>query len=161
MASRWLSHDRKETMYIFCYQRSRLWVLAFGATFFILLLTLFRSNLHSIRHPIGSSTPHPPPSIDSNHWPPPKQNGPNRPSGPCVGPRGLRIGHPRSQDLAHGVSLTNITYPVPEFGSYDALGLPQTWMTFSQRYGPYGYGEDEESYPFMKADWISVNWGKL
>ena len=145
------------------YHRSRVWILACCVSFTILLLLIFQTNFRLIPHPFRTpSSPPPPPILNTHHWPSQKHGGASKPSGPCVGPRGTRIDKPNTQDLAHGVAnLANTSYPVPTYGSYEALGLPQTWMTFSQRYGPYGYGEDEKSYPFTKVDWNSVNWGQL
>lgn len=52
-------------------------------------------------------------------------------------------------------------YPMPWTGSYEALGLDQTWMTAEGRYAPYGYGEKTDKYNRTKVDWSKVDWGKL
>lgn len=52
-----------------------------------------------------------------------------------------------------------IDFPNTTYGSYEAVGLEKTWLSFDQRYGPYGYREEEEDYHFEKADWSSLNWG--
>jgi hypothetical protein len=41
------------------------------------------------------------------------------------------------------------------------LGLEKTWLSFDQRYGPYGYGEQEDSYGFPRVDWKTLDWGRL
>jgi len=47
-------------------------------------------------------------------------------------------------------------------GSYKELGIDQSWMTVDGRYGPYGYGEeDEETYNRTRVDWDNVSWGDL
>ena len=80
----------------------------------------------------------------------------------CRGARGGLLSDPSSDDLPRPVfDLPNTTYPEETWGSYDALGIEKSWMTIDQRYGPYGYGEDEEGYNFTKADWSTVDWGKL
>lgn len=53
-------------------------------------------------------------------------------------------------------------YPTPFVGSYTELGLDQSWMTADGRYGPYGYGEeDEASYNRTRVDWDKVDWADL
>jgi hypothetical protein len=53
-------------------------------------------------------------------------------------------------------------YPKPLGGSYEVLGLKQTWMTADDRYGQYGYTHgDNVIDPRSPVDWNSVNWGQL
>lgn len=77
---------------------------------------------------------------------------------------------PQSEDLPHPldelhsagyVDEADDEYPTPTYGSYDAIGLHKTWMTFGQRYGPYGYREEKADYALTRVDWSAVNWGKL
>lgn len=80
----------------------------------------------------------------------------------CRGPRGGRLNDIGSQDLPTPLhSLNNISHPNPTTGSYDEIGLEKTWLSFEQRYGPYGYGEQEDSYAFPLVDWEMTDWGKL
>ncbi|KAK3317273.1 hypothetical protein B0T19DRAFT_288775 [Cercophora scortea] len=79
---------------------------------------------------------------------------------PCYGPRGQFLSRSPDDEL-HPVTL-NITYPIPLTGSYEALGLDQTWMTPDGRYGPYGYGEhNATTYNRSRVDWDRVDWGQL
>ena len=55
----------------------------------------------------------------------------------------------------------SIAFPRPVGGSYEALGLPQTWYSPDARYGPYGYGEDAPDYNRSKVDWENANWAHL
>jgi hypothetical protein len=52
-------------------------------------------------------------------------------------------------------------YPRPFVGSYEALGLSRTWMTVADRYGPYGWRDDDPTYNKTKVDWSSTNWAAL
>jgi hypothetical protein len=36
-----------------------------------------------------------------------------------------------------------------------------SWMTADDRYGPYGFGEDDPSYTRSRVDWDTVDWGNL
>lgn len=80
----------------------------------------------------------------------------------CKGPREGRLDETDSADLPRSLhSLSNISYPIPTTGSFDELGLEKTWTTFEQRYGPYGYGEQETGYEFPRVDWNTTDWGML
>ena len=100
-----------------------------------------------------------------NHEPRPTEGSsyaPNAPTIACVGPRGGRLDEPGTPDLPQAVSqLSNVTFPRTTAGSYEAIGLEKSWMTFDDRYGPYGYGEKKRKYGFPKVDWDEVNWGSL
>lgn len=106
----------------------------------------------------------PPPPLPQYHDFPPEilQSLPQQEFSSCVGPRGLSLDHPRSKDLPRPTfNLKGVDYPEPTYGSYTELGLDQTWMTFSQRWGPYGYGEEEDDYAFTKVKWDQINWARL
>lgn len=80
----------------------------------------------------------------------------------CRGPGGSLLDVRGNRRLTRMVyDLPNITYPHATTGSYTAIGLEKSWMTFDDRYGPYGYGEDSEDYEFGRVDWDEVNWGML
>ncbi|EGP84722.1 uncharacterized protein MYCGRDRAFT_75467 [Zymoseptoria tritici IPO323] len=84
----------------------------------------------------------------------------------CKGPRGLRLDDRDSRDLQRPLKALpgalNVTiFPRPTIGSYEELGLEKSWMSFAQRYGPYGYGEQETSYDFPRVNWNKVDWGAL
>lgn len=84
----------------------------------------------------------------------------------CKGPRGLRLDDRDSRDLQRPLkalpgALNNTVFPRPTIGSYEELGLEKSWMSFAQRYGPYGYGEQETSYDFPRVNWNKVDWGAL
>lgn len=55
----------------------------------------------------------------------------------------------------------NIAYPEPLSGSYKETGIQQTWSTFEGRYGPYGYGEGNETYDRGRVHWGEVDWAHL
>lgn len=62
------------------------------------------------------------------------------------------------------MSLTDVcitAYPVPFVGSYEALGLQKSWLSMDGRYGPYGYGEEKDSYDRKKVVWHTIDWGHL
>jgi hypothetical protein len=108
-------------------------------------VTVDKPSKPSNRRPIQEQQP-PPANIDAQ----------------CRGPRGRLLSDPSTEDLLRPVhSLPNVSFPEPTFGSWDVIGLEKAWMTFDQRYGPYGYGEEEESYNFTLVDWASVDWGAL
>ncbi|KAK3049292.1 hypothetical protein LTR09_009470 [Extremus antarcticus] len=138
------------------------WTLACCLTIFLGLLLLFQptallpSPFH-FKHGVA-------PPLPVYHDEPPRvlRTRPASLKPFCVGPRGYRIDDPETQDLPYPTyNLSGIDYPEPTYGSYTELGLEQSWMTFSQRYHPYGYRENEDSYPLSKAEWSSVNWGRL
>lgn len=52
-----------------------------------------------------------------------------------------------------GDELDGVSIPPPTYGSFEALDLPETWMTFDQRYGRYGYDNETLSDALRKADW--------
>ncbi|KAL1845333.1 hypothetical protein VTK73DRAFT_658 [Phialemonium thermophilum] len=78
---------------------------------------------------------------------------------PCYGPRRRLLSESPDDELrsAH----LDIPYPVPFIGSYDELGLERTWMTPEDRYGPYGYGEEDDDYGRERVSWDAVNWARL
>ncbi|KAK4554400.1 hypothetical protein LTR86_008608 [Recurvomyces mirabilis] len=80
---------------------------------------------------------------------------------PCPGPRGVFVNDLHSQDIPHPAQLRNVTFPDTTTGSYDALGLKKNWLTISERYGPYGYGEDRASYNRTPVTWSKIDWGAL
>lgn len=64
--------------------------------------------------------------------------------------------------MAALTTLRRTAYPTPFVGSYSELGLDQSWMTADGRYGPYGYGEeDETTYNRSRVAWDKVNWARL
>lgn len=79
---------------------------------------------------------------------------------PCKGPRGKLLSE-SDDDQIHPVHYTNITYPPTLSGSYEALDLDKSWLTAAERYGPYGFREDEEDYGRSRVDWSTVNWAEL
>lgn len=79
---------------------------------------------------------------------------------PCLGPRGELL-HKSEDDQLRPLKIENATYPEPMSGSYKALGIEQTWFSADGRYGPYGFGEEEEGYNRSRVDWGSVRWGAL
>ena len=132
----------------------RRWIVAGCFTFIVGLLLATRPYLH-----------------EHLHFQPPKYHHNRLPKGhnvaavveePCRGARGTRLDDPASEDIPHPTyGLLNTTYPEPTFGSYDALELERTWMTFAQRYGPYGYGEDTNDYNLTRVNWFAKDWGRL
>ncbi|KAG9252550.1 uncharacterized protein F5Z01DRAFT_625554 [Emericellopsis atlantica] len=76
---------------------------------------------------------------------------------PCVGPRGNLTDD--QNDDALRFSDLDTEYPTPFIGSQRELGLKRTWMTASDRYGPYGFTttNDARSQP----DWDKVSWANL
>ena len=154
-------------IYSFSFQRFafRSAVLA-GSTLIAIYVFLFLSKPH------GS-----PGSRLSRFNPFSKPYHPDAPRIPCVGPRGKlliesaddqlqsrSLDHRRWTVLVLSASLLTIqaAYPRPLGGSYEALGLDQTWMTADGRYGPYGYGEEGiVNYSRSQVEWDSVNWGSL
>jgi hypothetical protein len=142
-------------------QRSRIWTIACCTCIFLGLLLLIQpaSLLPLPFH--SAPPPEPPPPVYHSESPQILQY-PAQSLGPCRGPRGSDLQHPASEDTIHPVlDLPNVTYPQPTYGSYKELALEQSWMTFSQRYGPYGQGEDDDSFNATKVDWASVKWGQL
>lgn len=85
-----------------------------------------------------------------------------KPRRSCLGPRGKLLDDEFAEDLPHPVRKlhSDVTFPEPTTGSYETLGLDQSWLTFDERYGPYGYGEESPEYRFSKANW-ELDWGKL
>jgi hypothetical protein len=79
---------------------------------------------------------------------------------PCYGPRGQLISESYDDQL-HPAQYDNLTYPPPLSGSYEALDLDKSWLTAAERYGPYGLGEDEETYTRSRVDWSTINWADL
>ena len=78
----------------------------------------------------------------------------------CVGPRGKLL--PESDDdKLRPLQFSNVTYPEPMTGSYDALGIEQTWFSADGRYGPYGLNEGEDEYGRSRVDWSTIKWGAL
>lgn len=78
----------------------------------------------------------------------------------CIGPRGRLISE-SNDDQLHSTQFENLTYPPPLSGSYEALNLDKSWLTAAERYGPYGLGEDEESYTRKRVDWSTIDWAEL
>ncbi|KAL1303234.1 hypothetical protein AAFC00_006649 [Neodothiora populina] len=130
------------------------------------VLTAFTTSLYLL-----SSTPshvfeHPPshkPELEYKQqyleWQWPRPNFPSS-AVPCRGPRG-RVLAESEDDQIRPFPAENVTYPEPMMGSYDAFELEKLWFTASGRYGPYGFGEDQESYNRSKVDWKGVRWGAL
>lgn len=64
-------------------------------------------------------------------------------------------------DQLHPVNFEDIPYPRTLSGSYEKLGLDQSWLSASERYGPYGYGEERDDYNRSRVDWNQTNWANL
>ncbi|KAL2148060.1 hypothetical protein VTI28DRAFT_116 [Corynascus sepedonium] len=79
---------------------------------------------------------------------------------PCVGLRGLALGAKENDDNVVE-RIIDIPYPRPFVGSHESMGLGQTWMTAAERYGPYGWGDDKESYGRKKVTWNLTDWAAL
>jgi hypothetical protein len=79
---------------------------------------------------------------------------------PCIGPRGKLMSESYDDQL-HPTQYEDFTYPPPLSGSYEALDLEQSWLTAAERYGPYGLGEDKETYTRSRVDWSTISWGDL
>lgn len=80
----------------------------------------------------------------------------------CRGPRGLPLEEGLTEDLPRRtLELPGHRYSNATYGSYEALGLQQSWMTFEQRYGPYGFNEVDQAYNFSRVDWSKVDWADL
>jgi hypothetical protein len=79
---------------------------------------------------------------------------------PCIGPRGKLISESYDDQL-HPAQYEDFTYPPPLSGSYEALNLEQSWLTAAERYGPYGLGEDKETYTRSRVNWSTISWGHL
>ncbi|GIZ47863.1 hypothetical protein CKM354_001094300 [Cercospora kikuchii] len=78
----------------------------------------------------------------------------------CKGVRGALIDAGNNVDIPQAsAELSSVAYTEPTFGSYKALNLSQGWMTFKQRYGPYGYSNASAAQ--SEVDWDSVDWGQL
>ncbi len=52
-------------------------------------------------------------------------------------------------------------YLSPWAGNFEETGLDLTMMSVDQRYGPYGFDEDSDSYARKKVEWDNVDWGLL
>ena len=52
-------------------------------------------------------------------------------------------------------------YATPWAGNFEETGLDLTMMSVDQRYGPYGFGEDDDNYSRKKVEWDNVDWGLL
>lgn len=79
---------------------------------------------------------------------------------PCKGPRGdLLDGTNRADIPQASYDLSGVTYSEPTFGSYEALNLSKGWLTFGERYGPYGY--DVSSTSSAEDEWSNVDWANL
>ncbi|KND92118.1 hypothetical protein TOPH_02902 [Tolypocladium ophioglossoides CBS 100239] len=77
----------------------------------------------------------------------------------CRGPRGRVLSDSPDDELRYGD--VSVSYPTPFLGSQRELGIHKTWMTADGRYGPYGFGEDKDTYNRSTVDWDRVDWGKL
>ncbi|PNY26324.1 Uncharacterized protein TCAP_03751 [Tolypocladium capitatum] len=77
----------------------------------------------------------------------------------CLGPRGRLLSDSPDDELRYG--HVGVSYPTPFLGSQRELGIPKTWMTADGRYGPYGFGEENDTYNRSRVDWDEVDWGKL
>ncbi|KAK3386111.1 hypothetical protein B0H63DRAFT_450096 [Podospora didyma] len=118
--------------------------------------TLSNSLTESLNNiiPPGPDTRVPPRRMSSNNTLPPLEKRVF-----CYGPRGHLLGQSPEDDLKE-IEL-EMPYPMPFAGSYEAMGIDLTFMTADSRYGPYGYGEDKDTYTRTRVDWDTVDWGRL
>ncbi|KAL3430416.1 hypothetical protein BDV09DRAFT_189300 [Aspergillus tetrazonus] len=88
----------------------------------------------------------------------------------CEGPRGRTLNRRNHKDIVLAYPGIQRDFPVPIFGSYDALGLDgNTCTTRLSRLSAYGYGEFETDAALVstgipspvKVDWNKVRWGLL
>ena len=92
----------------------------------------------------------------------------------CIGPRKVLLSNSADDRLKtsqleysthnlHDSFSINIAtaYPDTLGGSYDALGLEQTWITANDRFGPHGHGENHPEYSRSRVDWEVIDWASL
>ncbi|POR39550.1 Uncharacterized protein TPAR_00246 [Tolypocladium paradoxum] len=77
----------------------------------------------------------------------------------CRGPRRRVLSDSPDDELQYGD--VSVSYPTPFLGSQRELGIRKTWMTADGRYGPYGFGQEKDTYSRSRVDWEKVDWGKL
>ncbi|KAK0630473.1 hypothetical protein B0T17DRAFT_490451 [Bombardia bombarda] len=132
-------------------------LIAVVLVYAIIFLTFSRWSRWTLPLPYFSNlapSPSPPRRMTNN---PPVSPLPERV--PCFGPRGQFLSRSPDDDVRE--AKLNISYPMPFTGSYEALGLDQSWISYRDRYAPYGYGEDDEGYNRTRVDWDRIDWGKL
>lgn len=139
---------------------------------FLVLVLCWRSLITLPQRSSSSSSsiePHRlPQSQVLRDWSDDKSTTTTHPRVPCTGARGHLLDSSNVVDVPRPTQRDfGRDYPEPTFGSYDALGLSKGWMTFEQRYGPYGYERNSSSETRRAAaaplavDWNSVDWGGL
>ncbi|KAE8354742.1 hypothetical protein BDV28DRAFT_155997 [Aspergillus coremiiformis] len=86
---------------------------------------------------------------------------------PCVGPRGKELDRTNREDMMSVYRGTQRDFPLPMFGSYEALGLDgNVCADRYSRLAAYGYGADaDKAIPGFKepvnVSWDQVDWGTL
>lgn len=114
--------------------------------------------------------PHPTPSIydpypryNSRNWR--KEN--HGTFKPCLGPRGRDLDRTRLEDMMLVYKGSQIGFPEPQFGSYEAMGQDGNVCTDRySRFGAYGYDDtSEEDVPGFsrppRIPWSEVDWNEL
>lgn len=132
--------------------------------FFLVLVLFWRSMITLPQR--SSIEPHRLPQRQVlRDWSNAKDTATTHPRVPCTGARGVLLDSSNVVDVPRPTQRDlGRDYPEPTFGSYDALGLSKGWMTFEQRYGPYGYEKNSSSEARRASpsvDWNSVDWGAL
>ncbi|KAI7487229.1 hypothetical protein KC351_g2736 [Hortaea werneckii] len=86
---------------------------------------------------------------------------------PCKGPRGKLLNE-SDADIVRAFPALPEGFPEVAVGSANVSGIELDYcFDRYNRYGPYGYGQDETGYvdnwqrPTDKPDWNMVNWGEL
>lgn len=95
---------------------------------------------------------------------------------PCIGPgdkeisggsesrvqeRVLDGGKTDSIQRASTTLTLHIDLPRPYAGSYVELHMPFSWSTAQERYGPYGFAEENSTGLAHNFDWATVDWADL
>lgn len=129
--------------------------------FYVLSVHTWQSTPYLGKSPLPDS---PPPLPDNPPPPKPKWTWlrPNESVLPvsCISARG-EVLDKSEDDQLRSLRLDDVDYPEPMMGSHEALGIEKTWFSASGRYGPYGFGEEDEGYNRSRVDWNSTRWGSL
>ncbi|KAJ9193925.1 hypothetical protein DTO164E3_7564 [Paecilomyces variotii] len=104
---------------------------------------------------------HPYPDYESSEW---KQTHRGN-FQPCMGPRGMYLNESLEDRVGVYVGIPE-GFPAPVFGTHQTIGLDGE-LSYDRytRYGPYGFGEDEDDVKnWIKpapVDWNRTDWGSL